>query len=375
MLPHILKHRGGEHSAPFCFFLCVGFALLGRGQSLQGTLSARAYEGSGTLSNCTGTPPNGCQTATLASGVNTILLSGSQIVLGPGFTASAVGTSSTLTAFIGPALSFTTYLLPQGYINSPYSAVIGATGGFAPYYFGWASNAPPGIQLSSGGLMTGTGSGGTVPPPQGSYNGVGIVAYDSTGASVTTYFSLTINGPSSGPLVTCSASPSPANMSQSVTFTATASGGSGSYFYSWLGPASGTGSTASFVPSAGGNVSESVAVTDTVIGSTTTAACEVAILGPNGSEPPITVNSDVPDARPHRPPAPTPLRLTRSPASAGRCLLRLPGFRLGPPIPSARRSVRLAPPRFRLRQARTRLPEPSRSRSMHMGPPGASQRT
>jgi hypothetical protein len=54
--------------------------------------------------------------------------------------------------------------------------------------------------MSSGGLLTGTGPGGIIQHSGApNYTGIGIIAYDSTGASTTAYFNLTINPPGAPP--------------------------------------------------------------------------------------------------------------------------------------------------------------------------------
>ncbi len=280
-----------KKTMPVCRFGCslwapawifLGLGLLADAQNLTGNLASTSAN---IVTNCA-TPPTGCINATLGISSNVRLLGGSQIVLGPGFKAVATSTSS-LTAMIGPPLAITNsgtstqpFNLPNGNAAAPYSFLFTATGGFAPYIFGWNdTNAPDYLVLSSGGLLGGT------PPYTLPTSTLGIWVMDATGAYATGYFALKINGPGTLSGVSCSASGS--RIGSPVSFTALPSGSGGPYTYSWSGSVSGgSGSTVSFTPSSGGNYFESVIVSNS--SGEGVAQCEATVTGQSGSGPPIT---------------------------------------------------------------------------------------
>lgn len=74
-----------------------------------------------------------------------------------GFTAvSSTNSFKTLTV-VGATLSVTTTSLPDGVVGTAYSQTLNATGGVTPY--AWArtvGNLPPGLTMSTGGVITGT---------------------------------------------------------------------------------------------------------------------------------------------------------------------------------------------------------------------------
>jgi hypothetical protein len=67
--------------------------------------------------------------------------------------AVATGTDS-VTIILGPVLTFTTP--PAGLLNTPYSDMLSASGGTTPYTWAVGSGLPPGLSLSSVGLLSGT---------------------------------------------------------------------------------------------------------------------------------------------------------------------------------------------------------------------------
>lgn len=121
-------------------------------------------------------------------------------------------------------LSITTTSLPNGTLNSAYNSVqISATGGFAPYSFG-ATGLPAGMNLSSGGSLTGT------PTAAGSFSAV-ITVTDSetpTAGTFTTTLPLTVTAP---PLALSPGAGSLPNATQNAAYTTslTPSGGVGPY--------------------------------------------------------------------------------------------------------------------------------------------------
>jgi hypothetical protein len=121
-------------------------------------------------------------------------------------------------------LSITTTSLPGGTLNAVYAPVsVNATGGFAPYSFG-ATGLPTGLNLSSGGSLTGT------PITAGNFS-VTITVTDSetpTAATANVTLPLTISAPA---LVLSPGTGSLPNATQNAAYTTsfTPSGGVGPY--------------------------------------------------------------------------------------------------------------------------------------------------
>jgi hypothetical protein len=108
------KPAGGEAAsariqtaAVACGLACVwalsGAAGWAQTLNLPATLTAGVYTAASTVTNCTGTVSQAnCTSVTLASNATVSLIAGTQIVLGPGFTAVASsGSATSLTAMIG----------------------------------------------------------------------------------------------------------------------------------------------------------------------------------------------------------------------------------------------------------------------------------
>lgn len=95
-----------------------------------------------------------------------------------------------LTIVLPTPLTITTTSLPNGMPNQPYSAQVNATGGQPPYWFYWGegSNVPPGLSISSSGLISGT------PTQIGSY-GVTVVVYDSAEDFASRRYTIVIGDP------------------------------------------------------------------------------------------------------------------------------------------------------------------------------------
>ncbi|HEY7335718.1 MAG TPA: putative Ig domain-containing protein [Bryobacteraceae bacterium] len=162
--------------------------------------------------------------------------------------------------------------LPAGTSGASYNYTLAATGGAGPY--AWRVTScyqgsgclPPGLGLF-GASIQGT------PTVAGTYNGIYIQLTDANGfVAPTLVASITVAGGGGSQLsVACSASANP-TAGQTVTFTATASGGSGGYTYSWSQPASGTGPSLSFVPSAAATYYATVTARDSS-NATVTGSC------------------------------------------------------------------------------------------------------
>lgn len=155
-----------------------------------------------------------------------------------------------------PSATIAPATLPTGTVGVPYSVTLSATGGTAPYSnWQWsasnisgitASTLPPGLSLSSSGVISGT------PTTAGTYNTILVSVDDACSAdtctnTVSKSYSLTIASP---PAPTCTLSANPAI----VAYNGTTS-------FTWSitnGPASGTwsiapgGSCSSFSSSTGG---------------------------------------------------------------------------------------------------------------------------
>jgi hypothetical protein len=87
-----------------------------------------------------------------------------------------------------PTLSITTASLPNGLVNVPYSASIQATGGVSPYSWALLSGGPPGLALSTAGVLAGT------PTQAGAYN-LQVRVMDSQEHAATRTIPLTIQQP------------------------------------------------------------------------------------------------------------------------------------------------------------------------------------
>ena len=95
--------------------------------------------------------------------------------------------SQTYTLVIGPApVTITPATLPNGTLGTAYSQQLTATGGAGGFAFSIGSGAPPGIGLSSSGLLSGT------PTATGAFS-FGVSVTDSKQTTVTQTYQLTIN--------------------------------------------------------------------------------------------------------------------------------------------------------------------------------------
>ena len=148
------------------------------------TISTTGGTGTTTFATTTGTLPTGLTLS--SSGV----LSGTPTAAGSyTFTVTAtdaVGASASQSYTVS-IFGFSPFVLPGWTVNRPgYSQVITASGGTGPYTFSATGTLPPGLTLSSGGVLSG------VPTAAGVYSFI-ITATDSTGVSVSKSDSVTIN--------------------------------------------------------------------------------------------------------------------------------------------------------------------------------------
>jgi hypothetical protein len=90
-----------------------------------------------------------------------------------------IGVASAAISITSPAT------LPNAVTGTPYSVTLAATGGAPPYTWSGTGTFPPGLQISTGGVISGTAT------QTGSFS-FGIQVTDSTGASATGTFSITV---------------------------------------------------------------------------------------------------------------------------------------------------------------------------------------
>ncbi len=97
------------------------------------------------------------------------------------FLGLALGMSST-----SAAVTITPSTLPNAVTGTPYSISLAAAGGTAPYSWSGSGSFPPGLQITSAGVLSGT------PTQVGNFTFL-IQAIDSTGASATSSFSISVS--------------------------------------------------------------------------------------------------------------------------------------------------------------------------------------
>lgn len=119
---------------------------------------------------------------------------------------------------------------------------LSATGGTSPYTFS-AQNLPPGLSITSGGLISGT-------PTRGTRYVVDLTVTDKAGVTDTATVVWNVNAAAGGLAVSAPTGDRTTSVGQSVSFTAQATGGSGSG-YTW----SATGLPPGLTVSSGGAVS------------------------------------------------------------------------------------------------------------------------
>ena len=163
------------------------------------------------------------------TGVATINVAG----LAAGISAGATTISATLAGVVGfttltvqPApLVITTTSLPNGIGNAAYSAILTASGGTAPYAWSVADGSlPPGITLSSGGIISGT------PTATGIFSFTGRVSDAGSPVQITNKaLSITITTVSTVTITTTSLPTGVVN----VAYTGTLMAANGTSPYSW----------------------------------------------------------------------------------------------------------------------------------------------
>jgi hypothetical protein len=133
-----------------------------------------------------------------------------------------VKSSANYVVTINPVVTITSTLLPNGTTGFAYSQTIATTGGTAPLAFSATGTLPPGLSLSSSGVLSGT------PTATGSF-AFTVTAMDSLGVSASQSYTLAILTitPTSLPAWTVGAG--------GFAQTFTAAGGSGSYTFSSIG--------------------------------------------------------------------------------------------------------------------------------------------
>jgi uncharacterized protein YhjY with autotransporter beta-barrel domain len=215
----------------------------------------------------TGTLPTGLSlSGDTVSGTPTV--PGNYVVL---ITATDTGSTGTGAPFtIGqtytfnvaaPTIAVNPATLPNPVAATAYSQTITATGGVAPYGFTvTAGSLPPGINLASGGALSGTSN------QVGTYNFT-ITATDNFGQTGSRAYTVTI----AAPTLTMTPAAGTLNAPYATAFsqTFTASGGSNSFSYTLTGalPAGLTfsGNTISGTPTVPGSYPITVTATDTVL--------------------------------------------------------------------------------------------------------------
>ena len=134
-------------------------------------------------------------------------------------------------ALAGQALTITTTSLPTGTVNVQYgggAVALAAKGGVPPYVWSLVTGPlPPGLSLSSAGLILGTPSTGGAYP-------ITVSVTDSSNVAVSKQFTVQIAGPGGGstPSITTTSPLPAANVGQSYSQTLSATGGTPPYTWS-----------------------------------------------------------------------------------------------------------------------------------------------
>lgn len=94
---------------------------------------------------------------------------------------------ATINVSLIPFVITTSSPLTSGTYTVPYSQTLTASGGTTPYTWSWAGTTlPPGLSLSSGGVISG------IPSLAGTYTGITVTVMDAVGLTATRNFDITI---------------------------------------------------------------------------------------------------------------------------------------------------------------------------------------
>ncbi len=110
-----------------------------------------------------------------------------------------------------PAITLSPVNLPDGLINTPYNQTITASGGTPPYTFS-AMGLPPGLSISTSGVISGT-------PTTGGQGGFTLTVQDSNPADPAGSVSYSLNIDSPGFSITPASTSATVNAGQSATYT------------------------------------------------------------------------------------------------------------------------------------------------------------
>jgi uncharacterized protein (TIGR03437 family) len=163
------------------------------------------------------------------------------------------------TLIVAPTLVLSTASpLPSASVGAPYSTTISASGGTPPYSFAITSGTPPGLSLSSAGVLAGT------PAFLGTFN-FAVQVTDQFGFTASKSYALTGASPMS-PTLTIAGTFPPAIVGGAYSASVQASGGVPpyTYFLSGSSPAGLQFSAGSLsgIPTTAGNYSLNIVVTD-----------------------------------------------------------------------------------------------------------------
>ncbi len=197
--------------------------------------------------------------------------------------------SKAFTITVELTLSITTLSLPNGTQGAAYSSTIAASGGTQPYTWSVTSGTtPPGLSLNtSSGVISGT-------PTATGTNVFSVTVTDAAGQTATAKLSVTINA--SGPALSITTNGSfPATVGTAFTLALAATGGTltagASYTWSASGLPAGlsvAGSTIGGTPTAAGNATVTLTVTDSQK-NTATGSITINVALPPA--PPVTIGT------------------------------------------------------------------------------------